>query len=188
MRTARRSGEGAGDPLVEAARKGDARALAAIWSRHAPAVLGYLRGRGAAEPEDLTSEVFLAVFERIGRFRGDDSDLRAFIFTVAHHRLVDDHRRRARQSLPCQYDAEHDARESDSAEQTAISGLGTDRARQLIDALPSEQRDVMLLRIIGDLTLQQTADVLGKRVGAVKAAQHRACIRLRELLGEAVSL
>src|SRR5581483_9500714 len=82
--------------LVDAARRGEAWALTEIWRDYAPAVTGYLRGRGASEPDDLTSDVFLAVFERLQSFRGDESDLRAFVFTVAHHRLVDDLRRRSR--------------------------------------------------------------------------------------------
>jgi RNA polymerase sigma-70 factor (ECF subfamily) len=175
------------DALITAARAGDAEALTAIWIRYAPLVHGYLRGHGARDPEDLTSEVFLAVFGRIRRFRGNEGELRAFIFTVAHHRLIDDRRRSARRPTLSSYDPTTDRRETASAEQVALGALATDRARELIEALPPDQRDVMLLRIIGDLTLEQTATVLGKRVGAVKAAQHRALVRLRKSVGEAVS-
>src|SRR4051812_37589372 len=79
---ARSADRGSVPQLVEAARRGEAWALTEIWQRHAPAVTGYLRGRGASEPEDLTSDVFLAVFERLRSFRGDEADLRAFVFTV----------------------------------------------------------------------------------------------------------
>src|SRR5690349_20119683 len=75
--------------LVVAARDGQAWALTEIWQRHAAAVTGYLRGRGSAEPDDMTSEVFLAVFERLRVFHGDDVALRSFVFTIAHHKMVD---------------------------------------------------------------------------------------------------
>src|SRR5436305_8194073 len=101
-------GSGSASALVEAARRGEAWALTEIWQRHAPAVTGYLRGRGASEPNDLTSDVFLAVFERLRSFRGDEADLRAFVFTVAHHRLVDDLRRRSRRGSTVEYDAAAD--------------------------------------------------------------------------------
>jgi RNA polymerase sigma-70 factor (ECF subfamily) len=179
--------EAGDDALVTTACAGDADALTTIWTQYAPLVQGYLRGHGATDPEDLTSEVFLALFGRIQRFRGSEADLRSFIFTIAHHRLVDDRRRGARQPTLSSYDPTTDRRETASAEHVALGELATDRARELIDALPAEQRDVMLLRIIGDLTLEQTAEVLGKRVGAVKAAQHRALVRLRKSVGEAVS-
>jgi RNA polymerase sigma-70 factor (ECF subfamily) len=174
--------------LVVAARSGQAWALTEIWQRHAPAVSGYLRVRGAQDPDDLTSEVFLAVFERLPSFHGDDADLRAFVFTVAHHRLVDDLRRRSRRGESLPYDAAEDPRVSASAEAIALDALGEQRVHELLGALSPDQREVILLRVLGDLSLEQTAHVVGKRVGAVKALQHRALASLRRLLEQAVSL
>lgn len=174
--------------LVVAARAGQAWALTEIWQRHAPAVTGYLRGRGAHEPDDLTSDVFVAVFERLRSFHGGDDDLRAFVFTVAHHRLVDDLRRRARRGDPISYDAQEDRRTSLSAEVLALDALGEQRVSELLATLSEDQREVILLRVVGDLSLEQTAQVVGKRVGAVKALQHRALASLRRLLEQAVSL
>lgn len=174
--------------LVDAARSGEAWALTEIWQRFAPAVTGYLRGRGATEPDDLTSDVFLAVFERLRSFRGDETDLRAFVFTVAHHRLVDDLRRRGRRGPTVEYDADADGRVSSSAEDEALGALDSARVRALLDRLSEDQREVLLLRVVGDLSLEQTATALGKRVGAVKALQHRALATLRRILDQAVSL
>lgn len=174
-------------PLVDAARRGEASALTEIWQRYAPAVNGYLRGRGAAEPDDLTSEVFIAVFERLRSFRGDEGDLRAFIFTVAHHRLVDDLRRRTRRGPVVPYDAAADDRATGSAEDEALDGLQRERVLTLLGQLSADQRDVLLLRVVADLSLEQTAAALGKRVGAVKALQHRALGTLRRILDPAVS-
>jgi len=175
-------------PLVAAAKAGHAWALTRMWEAHAPAVTGYLRGRGAAEPEDMTSDVFIGVFERLRGFHGDDAALRAFIFTIAHHRLVDDLRRRSRRGEHASYDADADKRTVESAEDAATQSLANARVAQLLDQLSPDQREVMLLRVVADLTLEQTAAVLGKRVGAVKALQHRALEALRRLLDGAVSL
>lgn len=174
--------------LVAAARAGHAWALTEIWQRHAAAVTGYLRGRGAAEPDDLTSEVFLGVFERLTHFHGSDDDLRSFVFTVAHHKLVDDIRRRTRRGPTSSYDSLDDRRTTSSAEDAALDRLGDERVRELLDALSVDQREVLLLRVVGDLSLEQTAQALGKRVGAVKALQHRAIGALRRLMEQAVSL
>lgn len=174
--------------LVVAARAGQSWALTEIWQRHAATVSGYLRGRGAAEPDDLTSEVFLAVFERLPGFHGGDEDLRAFVFTVAHHKLVDELRRRSRRGESLPYDADNDERTAVSAEAMAMEGLGEQRVQELLDSLSAEQREVILLRVVADLSLEQTAQVVGKRVGAVKALQHRALASLRRLLEQAVSL
>ena len=174
--------------LVVAARAGQAWALTEIWQRHAAAVAGYLRGRGAREADDLTSDVLLAVFERLPGFHGNDDDLRAFVFTVAHHKLVDDLRRRSRRGDAVPYDASADGRSEPSAEHLALESIGDERVRELMATLSAEQRDVLLLRVVADLSLEQTAEVLGKRVGAVKALQHRALEALRRSLGQAVSL
>lgn len=158
-----------------------------MWRRYSPGVVGYLRGRGVAEPEDLTSEVFVQVFGRIKRFRGDEPALRRFVFSVAHARYVDTVRRQARRGVDAAFDAaDHDGVVG-SAEAAAIDSLATERVRALIEALSADQRDVLLLRIIGDLTLEQTAEVLGKSVGAVKALQHRGLAALRPIVGRAVS-
>lgn len=185
-------GSGGADPrdsdLVVAVREGQAWALTEIWQRHAASVTGYLRGRGATEPEDMTSDVFLAVFERVGGFHGDDEALRSFVFTVAHHKMVDDLRRRGRRGESAAYEPETDPRVEASAETMAMSAIGDQRVDELLETLSPDQRDVVLLRVVADLSLEQTASVLGKRVGAVKALQHRALASLRRVMEQAVSL
>jgi RNA polymerase sigma-70 factor (ECF subfamily) len=173
--------------LVTAARAGQAWAFAEIWQRFSPVVAGYLRGRGAAEPDDLTSDVFVAVFERVSGFHGDDEALRAFVFTVAHHRLVDDIRRQRRRQPALEYQPDTDQRAVPSAEDEALAAVRADGVRRMLEQLPDDQRDVLLLRIIGDLSLEQTAAVLGKSTGAVKSLQHRALNAVRRNLGTAVS-
>lgn len=174
--------------LVDRARAGDAEALTEIWQRWAPAVAGYFRGHGISEPDDLTSEVFLNVFAKIKSFRGDEDDLRTFVFSIAHHRWVDEVRRRSRRGEVDPYDPQTDPRWVPSAEADALAGIEAQRARELVEALPPDQREVMLLRFFGDLSLEQTAAAVGKRVEAVKALQHRALARLRKILEQAVSL
>lgn len=174
--------------LVARARAGEADALTEIWQRYASAVAGYFRAHGVVDPDDLTSEVFLGVFAKIKKFRGGDEDLRAFVFSVAHHRWVDEMRRGARRGTHHEYDVETDPRSVPSAETEALTSIEAQRARDLIAALPPDQREVMLLRFFGDLTLEQTASALGKRTEAVKSLQHRALARLRKILEQAVSL
>jgi RNA polymerase sigma-70 factor (ECF subfamily) len=177
----------AGDDLTDSARRGESWALTEIWRRYSPAVLGYLRGRGVADAEDVTSEVFLQVFRRIDTFRGAESDLRTFVFSVAHARYVDDQRRVARRGVDAEFDpARHDVT-AESAESEAMRELGTQRAVALIETLSPDQRDVLLLRIVADLSLEETARVLGKKVGAIKALQHRAIAALRPVVEAAVS-
>lgn len=166
--------------VLLAAQAGASWACTHIWVEYAPAVAAFLAARGSREPEDLTSEVFLAVFDRIRDFSGDVSSFRSFVFSVAYRRLVDELRMRSRRGETAEWSPENDPRRAPSAEEEASSRLGDERARALLDDLPPDQRDVMVLRIVADLTVEQVAEVLHKRPGAVKALQRRALENLRK--------
>jgi RNA polymerase sigma factor (sigma-70 family) len=168
------------DDVLAAARAGAPWAFRGLWDSLSPAVSGFLRAQGAAEPEDLTSEVFLAVFTQLAQFSGDEAALRAYVFTIARRRLVDEIRRRSRRGPAVEWTAERDPRRTGSAEDTALDELGSARTRELLDSLSADQRDVLVLRIFGDLTVEQVAAVLGKRPGAVKALQRRGLEALRK--------
>ena len=93
------------DDVLPAAQAGQPWALRVLYDELAPRVHGYLRSRGAAEAEDLTSEVFLAVFPRLGTVTGGAAGLRTLVFSVAHARLVDELRRRSRREPTVEFDA-----------------------------------------------------------------------------------
>jgi RNA polymerase sigma-70 factor (ECF subfamily) len=175
------------EDFVAAACAGQAWALSEIWQRYSPSVVGYLRGRGVADPEDVASEVFIQVFGRIKKFRGDEAALRSFVFSVAHARYVDTVRRVARRGSDAEFVAEEHGGIAHSAEAEAIDALATQRVQELLATLSADQREVLLLRVVADLTLEQTADVVGKSVGAVKSLQHRGLAALRPLVARAVS-
>lgn len=169
------------DALVDAARSGGRWAFGRLWEELSPTVTSYLRARGARDPDDTTSEVFLAAFRGIGRFEGDGSAFRSWLFTIAHHKSVDGVRRAAagREVLT---DDVSDERTHPSAEDDALQRLGDDAAQRLLATLSPDQCAVMLLRVVADLSLEDTARVLGKPLGAVKSLQHRALAGLRRAL------
>lgn len=170
------------DDLVSAARAGDPDAVGAVYALLSPKVNGYLRARGVEDPDGLTSEVFLQVLTKLRGLRGGPAELRTFVFSVAHARAVDDIRRKARWPATSAYEAESDLREVQSAESTALEDAQGRHVRELLEQLNEEQRAVITLRVIGDLTLEQTADVVGKSTGAVKQLQRRGLLALRSML------
>lgn len=167
------------DDVLLAAQAGEPWALRAVYEELAPRVHGYLRGRGAGEPEDLTSEVFLAVFPRLGTVTGGAAGLRTLVFSVAHARLVDDLRRRSRRSPEVEYDVRTDSRAAPSSEDEALALMATEHVRELVRDLSDDQREVLLLRVVGDLSLEQVAQAIGRSTGAVKQLQRRALVALR---------
>ncbi len=178
------------DPLLRAAQAGSAWALERLYADLAPAVFGYLRAQGAPDADDLTNEVFERAFTRIGTFTGTEALFRSWVFTIAHHRLVDDRRRAARRprSDPARA-VEAMAIPGGDVEDEALRRMSDERVRRLCDRLAPDQRDVLLLRVVGGLSIEQAAEALGKSPGAVKALQHRAVATLRRLVErEGVSL
>ena len=167
------------DDVLTAAQAGAAWAFEVLYRDLSPTVTGYLRMHGAAEPDDLASETFLGVFTGLAGFRGDEDALRAWVFTIAHRRLVDDWRRRSRR--PQVADDPGDLTEllGGDVEDDALVGVGTESVHRLCAVLPDDQRSVLLLRILADLTVEQVAQAMGRSVGSVKALQRRGLRTLR---------
>lgn len=159
--------------VLAAARRDDPRAFQQIFRALSPVVAGYLRLQGAKEPEDLTSEVFLAVFRNLSSFQGDEPGFRSWVFTIAHRRLLDERRRLSRRPEAEPLSEEVDLTAADDVEQTVEVTLSTERVRDLCHQLVPDQRDVLLLRLLGQMTVDDVASALGKTPGAVKALQRR---------------
>jgi RNA polymerase sigma-70 factor (ECF subfamily) len=170
------------DDVLTAAQAGAAWAFEVLYRDLSPSVTGYLRLHGAAEPDDLASETFIGVFTGLSGFSGGEDALRAWVFTIAHRRLVDDWRRRSRR--PQVADDPGDLTEllGGDVEEDALVGVGTENVHRLCAELPDDQRSVLLLRILADLTVEQVATAMGRSVGAVKALQRRGLRALRTRL------
>ncbi|HVF32369.1 MAG TPA: sigma-70 family RNA polymerase sigma factor [Acidimicrobiales bacterium] len=152
---------------------------AQLYRQLAPAVLGYLRSQRVPDPEDCLGDVFLSVARDLGRFAGDDASLRRWVFSIAHNRAMDAHRKasRHRSSTEAERSAPGSGRDGGAA-----SGPSEALDPALVDALASlspDQREVVVLRFVADLPLEAVARITGRRVGAVKALQHRGLENLR---------
>jgi len=173
------------DDVLGAAQAGAGWAFEVLYRDLAPSVTGYLRLHGAVEPDDLASETFIGVFTGLPGFTGDEAALRGWVFTIAHRRLVDDWRRRSRR--PQVTDDPGDLAEfyGGDVEDDALSGLGAETVHRMCAELPDDQRSVLLLRILADLTIEQVAQAMGRSVGATKALQRRGLRTLRTRLENA---
>ncbi len=173
-------GEAAFQSVLEAAKHGAEWAWSALYRNLAGPVTGYLASRGVSDPDDLTSEVFLQIARGIQKFSGDEESFRSWVFVIAHRRLIDRRRYNARRppSSELPTDASPHVVGGD-VEKEALDKLGGAELSRVLDLLTEDQREVLALRIIADLSLQETARVLDKNVGAVKALQRRALRALR---------
>lgn len=161
-----------------ATRAIELRPVEAVYRSLAPPVLGYLRAQGASDPEDLTGDVFVDVARGLHRFVGDDEDLRRWVFTIAHRRLVDDRRRRAVRRARAHHEpaegVQPDVVESSTALDPALQ-------RALAELTPL-QREVVVLRFVADLPIAAVARIVRRPRTAVKALQARALAQLEARL------
>lgn len=172
---------------LEAAQAGDEGSFTELFRSLQPSLLRYLRTVGGALADDVAAETWVSVVKGLGRFRGDESKWKAWVFTIARARLVDARRRAARTPIPVDTDVVLEGSvATDDVAGTVEDMFSTEAALALIGQLPEQQAEVILLRFVGGLDVGQTARALGKRPGAVRVASHRALRRLAELLGEDV--
>jgi RNA polymerase sigma factor (sigma-70 family) len=172
------------DEIVAAAARGEGAAFRAVYESLAPAVLGYLRAKGVADPEAVTSDVFVAVLPKLDRLAGGAAGLRKLVFCIAHARMVDDYRERARRPQAIEYAPDTDRRTVISAEDTVQAEFASARVIEVLAMLPTDQREVLALRVVADLSVEQVAEIMGRSAGAVKQLQRRGLAAIRQAVEE----
>jgi len=169
--------------LLGAAQSGQARAFEGLYMSLAPVVSRYLRLNGATDPEGLTNEVFLGVFMGLVSFSGTEAQFRSWVFTIAHRRLIDDRRQVGRRPATAELPTESLlGLVGGDAEEDAMYVLGLGRMGDVLECLTSEQRRVLLLRLVADLTVEQVAEATGKSLAAVKSLQRKGLEGIRRRL------
>jgi RNA polymerase sigma-70 factor, ECF subfamily len=168
------------EDLLRRVRSNDPLAFEELYSRYSPRVFGYLLQRlngNAEEAEDLTADVFTRVYEKIDGFQPQGAPLSAWVFRIAHNRLIDSVRRRPRQTQLTLEDA------PELSSGPVFGGIDQQVALDQIKAglarLTPEQRQVIELRFLDGKTLAETAAVVGRNEDAVKKLQARGLASLR---------
>lgn len=163
------------------ARSGDPRAFEELLQWLERPLAGFLRARGTEDWEALANEVFVRAFSGIERFDGNAVQFRAWVFRIARNALTDEHRHRARR-VDAVATAPQELPEITITEDVLDRAGQRERVEEMLSDLTDEQREVVLLRIVAGLSVEETAEVVGRRPGAVRALQHRALARLRTSL------
>jgi RNA polymerase sigma factor (sigma-70 family) len=177
------------EAVLGAACKGDGRAFEQLYKALNRRVAAFSRVRGADDPEGVVNAVFLQVFTGLGGFEGSEPQFKAWVFRIARNKLIDEARRRERrpEEVAPNDEAMAAIQASDDVEKEVVGRLRTDSVLSHLSALTSDQRDVLLLRIVSDLSIDTVAEILDKPPGAVKALQRRALRTLaRRISREAV--
>jgi len=169
--------------VVTAAGSLDRDALTAIFDEYAPAIYKYLLRLGVypLEADQVVGDVFARLLDKLAEGKGPRTNLRSYLFQTAYH-LVVDHSRDRQRTAPLDVadtiKEENQPVQAQTEEKMLLEKLATAMERELTEA----QRNVLILRFQEEFSLQETADIVGKNVNAVKALQNRAVNRLRDAL------
>ena len=163
---------------IDAAKSGRRDALEAIFRAYQPALIRYLGTRAPDLAADVASQTWVSVAESITRFDGDGHALRGWIITIGRRRLADELRRRGRRM---EDPGELPAVADDTTTEDLVFG-GADWARGMLRQLPPQQADIVMLRVIGGLSVDEVAAETGLTPGNVRVQCHRGLSRLRELV------
>lgn len=177
--------------VLAAAQRGDEDAFAALWQDGQPALLRYLRAIAPHTADDVAAETWTQVVRGLAKFRGDEKNWRAWLFTTARRRLTDQARQTARrpatslETLPSAALVDLGSLRSPDTADLAIANLDTRAAVEMIARLPELQAEVIMLRVVAGLDTEMVARMLGRSQGAIRVAAHRGLRRLSEMLAEA---
>jgi RNA polymerase sigma-70 factor (ECF subfamily) len=171
--------------LVRRAQEGDGDAFGQLYDRYVDTVFRfvYFRVNDRALAEDFTSETFLRALRRIGSITYQGRDIGAWFITIARN-IVLDHLKSARHRLEMTTaDTVEGKEHAQSTEAAVLDVLQSERLMQAVGQLGDEQRECVMLRFVHGLSVSETAQVMGKNDGAIKALQHRAVRKLADIVG-----
>jgi RNA polymerase sigma-70 factor (ECF subfamily) len=167
------------------AQAGDEAAFARLFRDVQPALLRYLRVIAPDAAEDVAGETWLQVAVGLAGFSGGEAAFRAWLFTIARHRAVDVGRSRGhRRTGPRERSGAAERPGPDEAD-VALERISTRAVLALISALPRDQAEIIMLRVVAGLDTGAVARIVGKTPGAVRVAVYRALRRLADMMDRA---
>jgi RNA polymerase sigma-70 factor, ECF subfamily len=167
--------------LVARGQQGDRAALEELYLIHFDRIYSYLHVSvgNRHDAEDLTTQTFLKMLEKIGSFKWRSAPFSAWLFRIAHN-LAMDHFRSRRRWQPEEEVPEPPGEEEPSAELAAMQTIGRESMLKLIERLSPEQQQVLTLKFVFNLPNAEVAAILDKTEGAIKSLQHRALVSLQK--------
>lgn len=173
--------------LVAAAQRGDRESFGQIYDHFQLPVYRYAlaRLRSPSDAEDVAAETFVAAFRTIGRFRWQGVPFDAWLFRIARSKIADVQRRRQRHGASADIESVDPSLlpQTGDAANEVVRAEETDRLLGAMRGLSREHQEVLALRFFAGLSLQETADTLGRSANAIKQLQFRAMNALRRQMG-----
>jgi RNA polymerase sigma-70 factor (ECF subfamily) len=175
--------------LVRQAKGGDSDAFGKLYDAYLERIYRfiYFRVEDQQTAEDIASQVFLKAWENLGRFHIGGTPFLAWLYTIAHNAVIDHYRTRKVTA------ALDDVRLSDPGhaewvENSIDFSVEMESIKGALSTLTDDQRQVLLLKFIDEMSNEEIARHLGKREGAIRALQMRGLKALAKRLAEKINL
>jgi RNA polymerase sigma-70 factor (ECF subfamily) len=172
------------EAAVRAARAGDRHAMELVLARMRPLVLRYCRARLGPSPtaEDIAQEICLAVVAALPGYQDRGGSFLPFVYGIAAHKLADSRRAAGREKSHPVGELPEPAAPAGGSEGPLLAAESTRRVERLLNLLPPQQREILILRVILGFSAAETGQAIGLAPTAARVAQHRALARLRTQL------
>jgi RNA polymerase sigma factor (sigma-70 family) len=168
------------ESVLAAAQTGADWAFEVLYDDYNPRLLRYFAARAPRAAEDLASETWMGVASGLRSFEGGEQHFRSWLFTIAHRRLVDHWRQRVDEPSDLGSFQRVEAA-AEGPEEIVLGAAGAQAAaRRIASVLSADQAEVILLRVLGGLDVEEVAQILGKRAGTIRVLQHRALRKLAD--------
>jgi RNA polymerase sigma-70 factor (ECF subfamily) len=171
--------------LTSLAVRGQPAAIDSLLRQIRPMIVTYCRSRLRHDQvaDDVAQEVCISVLAALPKYQDRGRPFASFVYGIASHKVADARRSAARLAIPTQ-DLPDVPDEQPGPEERAVASLDAQRAKALLARLPSQQRELLFLRVLTGMSARETGDALGMSAGAVRVAHHRALARLRALVAQ----
>jgi RNA polymerase sigma-70 factor, ECF subfamily len=172
--------------LLQRARRGDAEAFAALYRANVQAIFRYIIYRVSHAPlaEDLTGDVFVRALKGISAYQEQGKPFVAWLYRIAHDRVVDYYRQQDRQPATPLSD-EDPLPVTSNMDEGLLRRQAARALREAIAELTADQQQVIILRFIEGQRIEKVAQIMGKNANAIKQLQHRALAALARHLQQA---
>ncbi len=172
---------------VAGAMRGDRVAISRVLETIRPMIVRYCRARvnstsGVLSADDVAQEVCIAVFRALPQYRDEGRPFMAFVYSIAAHKVADAYRTAARNRMTPTAEVPDLPSHDNDPEQWALQSESARQVSDLLDTLPAQQREILILRVVVGLSAAETAAAVGSTAGAIRVTQHRAMAKLRARL------
>jgi len=172
---------------LTAAQNGDEMAFEILWRENNSRLTKFVQARtykSDLDYEEIVSETWLNVARDVKKFKGDYSGFTAWVYSIARNRIIDSSRKRDRTIRPqAELEEAFWIPGNQNLERDFEASEGVKKIIDQINKLPAAQAEVLMLKVVGDLKIEEIAKIVKKNTNSVRVLAHRGLTGLKIAMG-----